>query len=186
MSIGELLEKIFVSAVRESHKKNSVSLALLLTAYSLSLTVLASCLIPTLGSTIIWRANNWGWAGLLAPLREKTLESPLDCKEIQPGHSKGKQSWMFIGRTDAEAKTPILWPSNVKSCFIWKDPDAGKDWGQEKGTTEDETVGWHHRLDGHGFGHRQLVMDREAWHSAIHGIAKSQTRLNYWTELKLM
>ena len=75
------------------------------------------------------------------------------CKEIQPVHPKGDQSWVFIGRTDVEAETPILWPSDAKSWFIGKDPDAGKDWRQEeKGTTEDEMVGWHHRLDGHGFG----------------------------------
>ena len=84
---------------------------------------------------------------------EKTLESPLDCKEIQPVHSKGDQSWVFIGRTDAEAETPILWPPHGKSWLIGKDPDAGRDWGQEeKGTTEEEMAGWHHRLDGHEFG----------------------------------
>ena len=84
---------------------------------------------------------------------EKTLESPLDYKEIQPVHPKGNQSWIFIGRTDAEAKTPILWPPDAKIWLIWKDPDVGKDWGQEKkGTTEDEMVGWHHRFNGHGFG----------------------------------
>ena len=83
---------------------------------------------------------------------EKSLESPLDCEEIQPVHPKGDQSWIFIERTDAEAETPLLWPSDTKSRLIWKDPDAGKDWGQEeKGTTEDEMVGWHHRLDGHEF-----------------------------------
>ena len=77
----------------------------------------------------------------------------LNCKEIQPVHPKGDQSWVFIGRTDVEAETPILWPPDAKSWLIWKDPDAGKDWGQEeKGTTEDEMVGWHHRLDGYGFG----------------------------------
>ena len=81
---------------------------------------------------------------------EKTLESPLDCKEIQPAHPKGDRSWVFIGGTDAEA--PILWPSAVKSELTGKDPDAGRDWGQEeKGMTEDEMVGWHHRLDGHEF-----------------------------------
>ena len=80
------------------------------------------------------------------------LESPLDCKEIQPVHPKGDQSWVFIRRTDAEAETPILWPPDAKSWLIWKDSDAGKDWGQEKGTTEDEMVGWHHRLNRHGFG----------------------------------
>ena len=84
---------------------------------------------------------------------EKTLESPLDCKEIQPVHPKGDQSWVFIGRTDVEAETPILWPPDVKNWLIWKDPDAGKDWGQEeKGTTEDEMAGWHHWLNGHEFG----------------------------------
>ena len=83
---------------------------------------------------------------------EKTLESPLDCKEIQPVHPKGDQSWVFIGRTDVEAATPILCPPDGKSWLIWKDPDAGKDWGQErKGTTEDEMVGWHHWLNGQGF-----------------------------------
>ena len=80
------------------------------------------------------------------------LESPLDCKEIVPVHSKGNQSWIFIGRTDAEAETPILWPSDVKNQLIWKDPDAGKDWRQEKkGTTEDEMAGWHQWLNGHKF-----------------------------------
>ena len=97
-----------------------------------------------------WVLKNWCfWIVVL----EKTLESPLDCKEIQPVHPKGDKSWVFIGRTDAEAETPILWPPYAKSWLIGKDPDAGKDWGQEeKGTTEDEMVGWHHCLDGHGFG----------------------------------
>ena len=81
---------------------------------------------------------------------EKTLESPLDCKEIKPVNPKGNQSWIFIRRTDAE--TPIFWPPDAKTWLIWKDPDAGKDWRQEeKGMTEDETVRWHHRLDGHEF-----------------------------------
>ena len=79
------------------------------------------------------------------------FESPLDCKKIKPVHPKGAQSWMFIGRTDVEAETPILWPPHAESWLIWKDPDAGKDWGQEKGMTEDEMVGWHHRHNGHGF-----------------------------------
>ena len=84
---------------------------------------------------------------------EKTLESPLKSKEIQPVHPKGDQSWVFIGRTDVEAETPILWPPDVKSWLIGKDPDAGKDRGQEeKGMTEDEMVGWHHLFNGHGFG----------------------------------
>ena len=84
---------------------------------------------------------------------EKTLESPLDCKEIQPVHPKGDQSWVSIGRTDTEAETPILWPPDAKSWLIGKDTNAGKDWGEEeKGTTEDQMVGWHHLLNGHGFG----------------------------------
>ena len=98
----------------------------------------------------IWAQKNWCfWTVVL----EKTLERPLDCKEIQPVHPKGNPSWVFIGRTDVEAETPILWPPDAKSRLIGKDPDARKDWGQEeKGTTEDEMVGWHHRLDVHGFG----------------------------------
>ena len=83
---------------------------------------------------------------------EKTLESPLGCKEIQPVHPKGDQSWVFIERTDVEAKTPKLWPPDAKNWLIWKDPDAGKDWRwEEKGMTEDEIVEWHHRLNGHEF-----------------------------------
>ena len=82
---------------------------------------------------------------------EKILESPLDCKEIQPVYPKGNQSWIFIWRTDAEAEAAILWPSDVKNWLIWKDPDAGKEWREEKGMTEDEMVGWHHRLNGHEF-----------------------------------
>ena len=82
----------------------------------------------------------------------RRLKSPLDFKEIQSVHPKGDQSWVFIGRTDVDAETPILWPPDVKSWLIWKDPDAGKDWGQEKGTTEDEMVGWLHWHNGHGFG----------------------------------
>ena len=97
-----------------------------------------------------WVLKNWCfWTVVL----EKTLESPLDCKEIQPVHSKGAQSWVFFGRTDAKAETPVLWPPHAKSWLIGKDSDAGRDWRQEeKGTTEDEMAGWHHRLDGHEFG----------------------------------
>ena len=92
--------------------------------------------------------KNWCfWTVVL----EKTLESPLDCKEIKPVRPKENQSWIFIGRTDAETEAPILWPPAAKSWLIGKDPDAGKDWKQEKGTTEDERVGWHHRLNVHEF-----------------------------------
>ena len=107
-----------------------------------------------------WALKNWCfWTVVL----EKTLESPLNCKEIQPVHPKGNQSWIFIGRTDAEAEAPIgawsilcsqsiLWPPDVKSWLTGKDPDAGKDWSQEeKGMTENEMVRWHHRLNGHEF-----------------------------------
>ena len=96
-----------------------------------------------------WALKNWCfWTVVL----EKTLESPLDCKEIQPVHPKGDQSWVFFGGTDAKAETPILWPPDLQSWLIWKDPDAEKDWRwEEKGTTEDEMVGWRHQLSGHEF-----------------------------------
>ena len=96
-----------------------------------------------------WVLKNWCfWTVVL----EQTLESPLDCKEIQSVHPKGNQSWIFICRTVGEAETPILWPPEVKNWFTGKDPDVGKDWRrEEKGTTEDEMVGWHHRFDGHEF-----------------------------------
>ena len=96
-----------------------------------------------------WVLKNWCfWTVVL----EKTLESPLDCKEIQPVPSKGDQSWVFIGKTDVEAETPILWPPDAKNWLIWKDSDTRKDWRhEEKGTTEDEIAGWHHRLNGHEF-----------------------------------
>ena len=96
-----------------------------------------------------WVLNNWCfWTVVL----DNTLESPVECKEIQPVLPKGNQSWILIGRTDVEAATPILWPPDAKNCLIGKDPDAGKDWRQEeKRTAEDEMVGWHHRLNGHEF-----------------------------------
>ena len=96
-----------------------------------------------------WSPKNWCfWTVVL----EKTLESPLDCKEIKPVNPKGNQPWILIGETDAEAEVPVLWPPGVKSQLIEKDPDAGKDWGQEeKGVTEDEMVGWHRWLNGQEF-----------------------------------
>ena len=133
----------------------------------------------------LWRklsSKNWCfWTVVL----EKTLRSPLDCKEIKPVNPKGNQSWIFIGRTDAEAETPILWPPHVKSWLTGKDPDAGRDWEQEaKGRTEDEMAGWHHQLIDMSLSKLQeLVMDREAWHAVAHGFTKSQTCLSNWTEL---
>ena len=110
---------------------------------------------------------------------EKTLESPLDCKEIKPVNPKENQLWIFIERTDAEAKAPILWPPDVKSQLIVKDSEAGKDWGQEeKWVTEDKMVGWHQWLNDMSFGKLQeMVKDREAWCAAV---TESQTQLRRW------
>ena len=134
----------------------------------------------------LWRklsAKNWCfWTVVL----EKTLESPLDCKEIQPVHPKGNQSWIFIGRTGAEAETPILWPGDGKKWLLRKDSDAGKDWRQGKGMTEDEMVGWHHQLDGHKFEQALGVGDGQGGLACCSpwGCKESDTteRLN-WTEL---
>ena len=120
---------------------------------------------------------------------EKTLESPLDCKEIQPVYPKGDQSWVFIGRTDAEAETPVLWPPHAKSRLIGRDPDAGRDWGQEeKGTSEDEMAGWHHRLDGREFEWTPGVGDGQGDLACCDSWGRKEwdttERLN-WTELNL-
>ena len=125
--------------------------------------------------------NWWFWTVVL----EKTLETPLDCKEIQPVHSEGDQPWDFFGRSDAKAETPTLWPPDVKNWLIGKDPDSGKDWRrEEKGPTEDEMVGWHHWLDGHEFEQTlETMKDREPGHAAVHGVAKSPTWLRDWTKL---
>ena len=123
-----------------------------------------------------WVPKNWCFQTVVL---EKSLESPLDCKEIKPINPKWNQPWIFIGRTDAEVEAPKLWPSDEKSQLIGKGSDAGEDWGQEEmGMTEDEMVGWHHQLNGHEFeltlGEKTLsVKDSEAWHGVVHGVAKS-------------
>ena len=131
-----------------------------------------------------WVPKNWCfWTVVL----EKTLENPLDCKEIQPVHSKGDQAWVFIGRTDAEAQTPILWPPHAKSWLIGKDPDAGRYWGQEeKGTTEDEMAGWHHQLNGREFEWTPGVGDGQGGLACCSSWGRKESdtteQLN-WTEL---
>ena len=130
-----------------------------------------------------WTLKNWCfWTVVL----EKTLESPLDCKEIQPVHPKGNQCWIFIGRINAEAETPILWPPDAKNGLTGKDPDAGKDWRQEeKGMTEDEMVGWHHWLNWHEFEQALRVGDGQGslvWSPWGHKESDTTERLN-WTRL---
>ena len=125
-----------------------------------------------------WALKNWCfWTVVL----EKTLESRLDCKEIQPVHSKGDQSWVFIGKTDAKAETPILWPPHAKSWLIGKDSDAGKDWGQEeKGTTEDEMAGWHHWLDGHEFEWAPGVCDGQGGLACCDSWGRKESDMTEW------
>ena len=132
-----------------------------------------------------WTLKNWClWTEVL----ENTLESPLDCKEIKPVSRKGNQSWIYIGRTDVEAETPVLWPPDMKNWLIGKDPDAGKYWRrEEKGTTEDEMVGWHPWLDGHEFGQALGVGDAQgvlACCSQWGGKELNTTEQLTWTELK--
>ena len=132
-----------------------------------------------------WVPKNWCfWTVVL----EKTLESPWDCKEIQPVHSKGDQPWLFFGRNDAKAETPVLWPPHAKSWLTGKDTDAGRDWGQEeKGMTEDEMAGWHHQLDGHEFEWTPGVGDGQGGLACCDSWGRKESdtteRLN-WTELK--
>ena len=125
-----------------------------------------------------WVQKNWCfWTGAL----EKTLENPLDCKEIQPVHPKGDQSWVFIGRTDAEAETPIIWPPHAKSWLIGKDPDSGRDWGQEeKGTTEDEMAGWHHWLDGREFEWTPGVGDGQGGLACCDSWGHKESNMTVW------
>ena len=127
------------------------------------------CLLPQLK----FNAVLWCWRRL--------FESPLDCKEIQPVHPRGNQSWVFIGRTDAEAETPILWSPDAKSWLLWKNPDAGKDWGQEeKGMTEDEMVGWHHWLNGHGFGWTPGVGDGQGGLACCSSWGRKESDMTEW------
>ena len=128
-----------------------------------------------------WAPKNWCfWTVML----EKTLESPSDCKEIQPVHSKGGQSSVFFGRNDAKAEIPIFWPQDAKSWLIGKDSDAGRDWGRRRGRQRMRCLDGITDSKVMNFGKfRELVMDRKVWHAVVHGVTKSQTRLSDWTEL---
>ena len=142
--------------------------------------ILNICVIRELDCKEDGTLKNWC---IQAVVLEKTVESPLDCKEIKSFNPKENQPWTFIGRTDAEAEAPIFCPPDAKSRLTGKDPDAGKDWGQkEKRVTEDEIVGWHHWLNGHEF--EQALGNSKgqgAWHAAAHRVEKSRTQLSDWT-----
>ena len=131
-----------------------------------------------------WASKNWCFGTVVL---EKTLESPLDSKEIKPVNTKGNQSWIFIGRTDVEAEAPILWPPDVKNWLIRKDPYTGQNWSQEeKGMTEDEMLGWHYQLNGHEFEQTLGVGGQGSLACLafeIHGVSKSQTQLNDWQQM---
>ena len=144
--------------------------------------VMYGCESWTIKKAEHWRIGAfemWSWRRL--------LRVPWTARRSNQSVLK-EQSWVFIGRTDVEAGTPILWSPDAKSWLIWKDPDAGKDWWQEeKGSTEGEMVGWHHQLNGHGFGRLwELVMDRKTWRTVVHWVTKSWTWLSNWTELKTL
>ena len=153
-----MLSVIILIILKYCHRNNQISLSIVLQCI-----LIISLMIASFKPFVIYR------------------------KEIKPVNPKGNQSWIFIGRTGAEVVTPILWPPDAKNWLLGKDPDAGKHWRQEeKGTAEDEMVEWHHWLGGHDMSlskFLELVMDREAWRAAVHGVAKSQTRLSNWTEL---
>ena len=147
-----------------------------------------SCMDVELDHKESWVLKNWCfWTVVL----EKTLESPLDCKEIKPVHPKRNQSWIFIGRSDAEAETPILWLPDVKNWFSGKDPDAGKAWRQEKGTTEDDTAGWNHWLNGHEFeqapgvgdGQQSLAVLQSMGSQRVGKEWEAELNWHFWTSL---
>ena len=139
-------------------------------------------------SWTIKKAECWSIDAFKLWCSRKTLESPLNSKEIKPVNPKGNQSWIFIGRTNVEAEAPIFWPPDAESWLIGEDPDAGKDWGQEeKGTTEDEMVGWHHWLNGHEFGQAQGNSEGQGrLGAAVYAVARNRTWLSNWTTIIIL